>query len=354
MHPVVLEDLDAIAAAPLDWERLAGKTILITGAAGFLPACMVETLLRLNATRGLGCTVVGLVRNPDRARRRFVRYSDRADFQLLEGDVCDPPDLPARCDFVIHAASQASPKCFGTDPVGTMAANVLGTYHLLQCARSWQSENFLLFSSGEVYGRVAPGCVPTPEDGYGFIEIGDPRSCYAEGKRAAETLGASFHHQFGVPFNVVRPFHTYGPGMALDDGRVFADFVRDVVHGSDLIMHSDGSAVRAFCYVADAVAGFFTVLLRGAPGAAYNVGNPEGALSIAELAALLAGLDPGRGLRVVRAPRETPGYLESPIPANIPDIAKLRRLGWAPRHSPEEGFRRTLRTFLEPEPAAPA
>lgn len=344
-HRIITEDVTAIAAADLPWNRLAGKPVLITGAAGFLPSYLVETLLHLNDTRAFNCRVVGLVRNLEKARSRFAHHANRHDLRLVEGDVASAQNWPEPAAFIIHAASQASPKFYGPDPVGTFNANVLGTHQLLEQARTWRSEGFLFVSSGEIYGRVAPEHVPTKETDYGWLETTDSRSCYAEGKRAAETLGVSHAKQFGTPFVIARPFHTYGPGMSLDDGRVYADLVRDVLQGRDLVLHSDGKAVRAFCYLADAVAGLFTVLLKGVSGTAYNVGNPAGALSIRALADLLAGLGSGSPLKVSHAGQPATGYLPSPIPVNVPDVTRLRSLGWQPQWAPREGFERTLASF---------
>jgi UDP-glucuronate decarboxylase len=346
MNPIAAEDFESIASTALDWARFEKKTVLIVGAAGFLPAYMVETLLHLNDTRGLRCRVIGLVRNLPRARERFSVHAKRGDLVLVGGDVCAAPSvLTERSDFIIHAASQASPKFYGTDPVGTITANVIGSFHLLNLARQWESEGFLYFSSGEVYGQVGADKVPTRESDYGYIDILNSRSCYAEGKRAAETMLVSYFRQFGVPGTIVRPFHTYGPGMALNDGRVFADFVADVAHRRNLVLHSDGKAVRAFCYLADAVKGFFTVLLKGERGQAYNVGDPAGTTSIAGLAELLAGLYPDLKLKVEYRARSDANYQPSPITINVPNVDRLRALGWQPRFSLAEGFDRTIRSF---------
>lgn len=346
-HPVIAEDLAAIIAAPLPWERLAGKRVLVTGASGILAGYVVETLLYLNEARGLGIRVLGLVRDRAKAEARFAHHRGRADLELLVQDVTDPVRLDGPLGAIVHAASQASPKYFGADPVGTLLPNVVGTRNLLELAREKGSEALLFLSSGEVYGVVDPSRIPIKENDYGFVDPMNVRSCYAEGKRAGETLCVAYHKQHGVPATVVRPFHTYGPGMPLDDGRVFSDFVADIVAGRSIVMKSDGRARRPFCYVADAVAGFFTALLLGKPAEAYNVGNEDAEVSVLELADRLVALFPERRLSVVRQP-EAPraaGYLESPIPRNCPDTTKLRALGWRPAHGIESGFARTVRSY---------
>lgn len=346
LNPVVLEDMQWLACQDLPWDTLAGKTILISGAAGFLPAYMVELILWLN--RGCNANnptrVIGVVRNETKAKRRFKEYLCRSDLILVVQDVCAPLEISGPVDYVIHAASQASPTYYGTDPVGTLSANIFGTQRLLELAREKNSKRLMFFSSGEVYGAVS-GTKPD-ENGYGYLDPLEVRSCYAESKRMGENMTISWRHQYGLSTVVVRPFHTYGPGMDLHDGRVFADFVADVVAGRDIIMKSDGSAVRAFCYLADAVAGFFTVLFRGEDGEAYNIGNDSAETSIIDLAELLAVLFRDRNITVRRQQLDNGSdYLQSPVNRICPDIAKARRLGWKPITGLSEGFNKTVRSF---------
>jgi UDP-glucuronate decarboxylase len=349
MNTIIHEDIAAIAAINLPWENLRNKTILITGANGFLPAYLVETLLYLNTTLDMKISVLGLIRNIEKAVNRFSDYLENKYLKFIVQDVAAPPVnelLKNKIDIIIHAASQASPKFYGADPVGTLKANTLGTYNLLELARIQNTESFLFFSSGEVYGQVPPDKIPMTEDFYGFLDPMDVRSCYGESKRMAETLCVSYQHQFGVNVKIVRPFHTYGPGMSLDDGRVFADFVNDILCKRDIVMKSDGLARRAFCYLADATAGYFHVLLKGESGQAYNVGNDKGEISIVELAELLTSLYPELGLKTIRKPQNsTPGYIPSANNRTCPSIEKIQKLGWKPVVSVEDGFRRTISSF---------
>lgn len=344
-HPIIDEDLRKIVSNSLPWDKLFGKTVLITGANGLVPSYMLETLFYLNETARAGIHIVALVRNRERATRRLGQHFDRSDTTFVVQDVREVYSGPKAVNFVIHAAGQASPKFYSTDPVGTFAGSVLGTWRMLELAKEAGSEAFLFLSSGEVYGRVQNPSIPVPETVFGALDPFTARSCYSEGKRASETLCACWHSQYGVPTQVVRLAHTYGPRMDLDDGRVFADFVGDLVARRDIVLKSDGSAQRPFCYLADSTAGLFTVLLHGDKGEAYNLGA-DSEISILELAERLCRLFPERNCKVVRRDRE-PGdpYIPSSHPGGRFDLSKIRSLGWWPTTGIDEGFWRTVTSY---------
>ncbi|MGA8729743.1 MAG: NAD-dependent epimerase/dehydratase family protein [Terracidiphilus sp.] len=348
-NPVVGEDLKTIVSSDLPWEILFEKKVLISGANGFVPAYMLETLLYLNETVRAGIQVVALVRNYEKAMQRLGHLAGRTDLTMVVQDVRDPYRGPEKIDFLVHAASQASPKYYSSDPVGTFETNVLGTRRMLEVARDANSKGFLFFSSGEVYGRQGDASIAIKETSFGPLDPIDVRSCYGEGKRGGEALCACWCAQYGVPAKIVRLSHTYGPGMDLKDGRVFADFVADIVAGRDIVMKSDGSAQRPFCYLADATVAFFMVLLRGQNGQAYNVGT-DSECSILGLAELLCGLFPERNCNVIRQQRRRDDpYVPSSGNGGHFDISKIKSLGWAPTTTIEAGFRRTIESYKSPE-----
>lgn len=349
MNKVIEKDLEEICACKaIDWEKFRDATVLITGANGMLPSYLVFTLLYLNKTRDLHVKVVALVRNAEKAKYKFKDFLSDPALAILVHDVTIPIAIEGPVNYIIHAASQASPKYYGVDPVGTINANVEGTTNILQLAREKNSKSVLYFSSGEVYGKMTGG-KPNREDDYGLIDPLSVRSCYGQSKRMGETLCVCWNYQYHTHAKIVRPFHCYGPGMLMNDGRVFADFTNNILHNEDIVLRSDGSAVRAFCYITDATIEFFKVLLDGEDGQAYNVGNSDNAISIRDLAQTLVNLFPEKKLKVVMQIDENDmrtSKMKSPLSVSVPDVSKLVALGYKPTVSIAEGFKRTIESFL--------
>ena len=342
---MILEDFNQIKNSSIDWNRFANKTILITGANGFLPAYMVETLLLLNndILKYSPCKVIALVRNEKHTKERFSNYLSDENLKIIVQDVANQININEKIDYIIHAASPASPKYYNIDPVGVIMPNVLGTKNTLELARKNNIEGYLYFSSGEVYGQLNDGEVIN-EDKYGYLDPTTVRACYGESKRMGENLCVSYGHQYNIPVKIVRPFHTYGPGMKLDDGRVFADFVKNIVNNEDIEMKSDGSATRAFCYLADATVGFFKILLEGKNNNAYNLANSNGVISIKDLATELVNMFPEKGLKAIFA-EQNKDYLQSPVKGNSVDTSKLESLDWKATTTIRDGFKKTIRSY---------
>lgn len=341
-HPLVTEDLRTILAdKAVDWSAFEGTHVLVSGASGFLPAYMVETLLFANEVLlSNKLTVIALVRNMERAKVRFSHYAGRPDLKLIEHDVALPFQWDGEVDYFIHAASQASPRYFFSDPVGTIKSNSNGTHHLLELALQKKARSFLYFSSGEVYGNIFDYQPQARETDYAVLDPQNVRNCYGISKKLGEMLCVSFTHQFGLPTRIVRPSHTYGPGFRFDDGRAFTSFVANVIQGKNIVLSSDGSACRSFLYLADATRAYFNVLLNGKVAEAYNVGNAyeTSMLDVANLVIAASG-DTSLNVEVNIAPGAT---ASSTAKHGMLSIEKLQSLNWKPTIAENEGFRRTL------------
>jgi UDP-glucuronate decarboxylase len=344
---IIHDDLNLIYNSNIEWDKFYNKTILISGASGFLPAYLVETLMHVNQlNKNANIKIIGLVRNITKAKERFIQYEYSEQLKFLVQDVCEKIIIDSKIDFIIHAASQASPKFYGKDPVGTINANVIGTINLLELAKRNKVEKFLYFSSSEVYGNLNEEDIPTKEDKFGSIDPCNVRSCYSEGKRAGETICISWKHQYSIPVVIVRPFHTYGPGMDLNDGRVYADFIKNIVNNEHIEMKSDGTAIRAFCYITDATIAFIKILLDGSIGNAYNVGNDDCVISVFDLATILLKLYPDKKLKILKVNQNDSNYISSLISKSIPSIEKLKKINYSPVVSLENGFKRTIDYYL--------
>ena len=338
-----------------EFGRMSGKKLLLTGGAGFLGHYFVQAALHWNALMRKDSESIHVVVYDNFVRGMptwLSRLQADSHLSLVRHDIRHP--LPVNIgdfQFIIHAASIASPTYYRKDPIGTMDANVSGLRTLLEYARSQglkgqPIEGFLFFSSSEIYGDPSPENIPTPETYRGLVSCTGPRACYDEAKRYGETLCVNFAQQLGIPVKVARPFNNYGPGLKISDRRVIPDFVRDIMNGRDIIMLSDGSPRRTFCYAADAVTGYYKVLVKGHNGEAYNIGVEEPEISMAELAEKLASL--ARDLfgykgKVMRQASHDTSYLVDNPNRRCPIITKARtHLGYNPRVSLNDGMTRSL------------
>ncbi len=356
---VVQADLDSICSQlTAEFGRMAGSQLLVTGGAGFLGYYFTLAIHYYNQqvmqSEHVRLTVFD---NYVRGIPRWVAdLKDTADVRFIEHDLARP--LPADMDdfeYVIHAASIASPNFYRLRPIETMDANVNGLRALLDRFREQKEQGkpvggFLFMSSSEIYGDPLPGFIPTPETYRGYVSCTGPRACYDEAKRYGEALCVNFAHQYGLPIRAARPFNNYGPGLKITDERVLPDFARDILAGRDIVLLSDGAPTRTFCYVADAVVGYYKVLVRGGDGDAYNIGTETPEISMASVAEKLAKIAEGLiGYRggVVHGRAQDQAYLVDNPNRRCPDISKARtQLGYQPTVSLDEGLRRMLTWYV--------
>lgn len=344
MNRILEEDLLDIMKQPVNWGKLKNKSVMVTGASGMVGSYFVRTLLKLNEEQNLNIHVICVVRNTNKIGED-IRNSEAAE--VISHDVTQKMEYAGTVDYIIHAASPASPLIMKDNPVETIGANVLGTYYTLELAKEKNAEGYMFISSREIYGQPSENQEFFTEETYGFVDPLNPRSCYPEGKKAAETMCASFAAEYGLNAKVARLAHTYGPGMSIYDGRVQADFLKNVLFNEDIVMKSEGLPVRTYTYIADAVAGMFFILLNGgAP--VYNIGDENAKISIRGLAELLVKITPERNLKVKMEIPEGGTKGCAPFTLGILDSTRLRGLGWKPWHTIEEGFGRTI-NYLEIE-----
>lgn len=359
--PAVVEaDLDYICSnLQAEFARFSGTNVLLTGGAGFLGYYLIQSILHWNTfvaeSQRIRITVYD---NYARGVSRWLtELRHHAALAVVAQDITQPLPLnmPA-FHYVIHAASIASPTYYRRHPIQTMDANVNGLRALLEYFRALKDadkpvDGFLFFSSSEIYGDPSLENIPTPEEYRGNVSCTGPRACYDEAKRYGETLCVNFARHYGLPIKVARPFNNYGPGLKISDRRVIPDFARDISLGRDIVMHSDGSPMRTFCYVADAVVGYYKVLANGRAGEAYNIGVEAPEISVVDLAERLVRVAREvfgyRGRAVSQASTDRDYLVDNPS-RRCPSIAKARsELGFSPTISLDEGLTRLLIWYAE-------
>ena len=352
---VIQNDLRYISEKLKDeFTHLSGKQILITGGGGFLGYYLIQSLLYRNMTV------------PDEERTHITVYDnfirgmpdwilkikDDKSLYLIKHDITQPlPDDAGTFDYIIHAASIASPMYYRKYPIETMDANVNGLRYLLDYSvhlkeRGQPVKGFLFYSTSEIYGDPTPENIPTPETYRGNVSCTGPRACYDESKRYGETLCVNFANQYDLPITIARPFNNYGPGLKITDKRVIPDFVSNILNNQDIVMYSDGSPTRTFCYIADAIVGYYKILVNGSKGEPYNIGVSSPEISIRELAEKLVAIAreiTGYTGSVQFMKSTDVHYLTDNPNRRCPDISKVvNDLGFNPEIDVDDGLRRSL------------
>ncbi len=345
----IYRDVEQIAKTDLPWEKLKDKTLLITGANGFISYYLVAAMMLRNDLYQDNIKVIGIVRNAANAEKKFGYLAKRKDLTLIVQDICDSIDITATVDYVIHAASQASAYYFENDPVGTIDANLSGTSNVLKLAKEKNAAATLFISSLKVYGQVTDGSSTLKEEKIGYIDQTDYKNCYAIGKRASETLCASYCKQYGTNVKIARPSYIYGPS-SLDDDRVWAQFIANVVKGESILLKSNGGAYRSFCYVTDTVTALLFILLNGENVNPYNIAATHSNTTIRNFAREAVKVFPERNLSLSFANKEDeiePDLTKFKNTPEILDQSRITGLGWTAEVDLAEGIKRSVETLEE-------
>ena len=344
MNDILSKDIENICNSGwIDYEKLSGATVFITGATGLIGKTLVSALLNLKYRLTEPPKVVALVRSVAKAQGMF---SDCPQEKLsyVVGDVSSGVEYEGDIDYIIHAASQTSSKAFVDEPVETIKTAIEGTTNMLELARKKTVKGFVYFSSMEVYGSPDTDEKICEKHGTN-LDTMSVRTSYPEAKRMCEALCTAYRAEYGVPAKIIRLTQTFGPGVRYNDGRVFAEFARCALEKRDIVLHTKGETKRSYLYTADAVTAILTVLLHGEAGEAYNAANESSYCSIYEMAQLVAKECANNEIGVIFDIGDENKYGYAPVLKMNLDAGKLKSLGWIAHTDLSDMFVRLCETM---------
>ena len=350
-NDIYKEDLEYIASLDLPWEKLEGAQLMISGATGMLGTLLVDAIMYKNEKDNLGCYVLAMGRDADKAFERFADHAENEFFEFYEQDVTRPmTGMPGMNYplYIVHMASNTHPRAYAKDPIGTITTNILGTYDLLEYATDPLHDGkcrFCLVSSNEIYGENRGDTELFDESYCGYIDCNTLRAGYPESKRCSESLCQAYISQNKADAVIARLTRSYGPTLLPDDSKAMTQFLKNAVAGEDIVLKSKGDQYYSYTYAADAVAGLLTVLLLGECGKAYNVADTPSDITLKELAELIAGHEGKKVVFDIPDSEEAAGFSKA-TKARL-DGSAIKSLGWSMHYDIKTGIDRTLRVLKE-------
>ena len=346
---VLENDFENVAVSNLPFDQYRNGTFLITGATGLIGSLLIKNLLYINEKYQLNIRVLGMVRNPAKADCIFSEYKNRKELQFLVQDMNQPfHNIEGQIDYIIHTAAITASKEMITYPVETIQTALTGTTSILELAREKRVKATVYVSSMEVYGNVGDRGHKITENELGYIDISSVRSGYPEGKRLCECLCNAYAKQYGMKVMSARLAQTFGAGILPGENRVFAQFARSAVNGTDIVLHTKGLSEGNYVYTSDAVKALLLLLTEGQSGEAYNISNEESHTTIAGMAEMVAEKIGKNAIRVIYDIPENANSM-----GYAPDVKlhlsseKLRRLGWEPEVGLLEAYEKMIAYMKE-------
>ena len=336
------EDLEYVRNLDLPWEKLQDKSLLLSGATGMIGSFLVDVLLNKNEKDNLNCTVYALGRNEQKAKTRFLKYTDDERFRFVPYDVNLPliRDDIGEVDYVLHLASNTHPVQYATDPIGTITTNIIGQQNMLEFAVAHHASRFAFASSNEIYGENR-GDVELFEEHYcGYIDSNTLRAGYPESKRCGEALCQAYRVQKGLDIVIPRFTRSYGPTLQMSDTKALSQFIKKGLAKENIVLKSAGTQYYSYCYTADSVSGLLTILLKGESGEAYNIADESSDVTLRDLAKIIADYVGTKVIFETPDATEAAGYSKA-TKARL-DGSKLRGLGWRAQFNIRKGVQRTL------------
>lgn len=346
-YQVLVKDL--ISAFPY-WDKLEGKSVLISGASGMIGSLLIDAIMTRNEVveADRRCRVFATSRSERTARKRFAPWCDREEFFYFSHDIAQPiPALSRMPDYLIHAASTTHPAQYVGEPINTISANVLGCLNMLELAAQKPGSRFLLLSSVEIYGENRGDADYFNESYCGYLDCNTLRAGYPEAKRLSESMCQAYAKEKRVDAVILRLPRTYGPTMRMSDTKAIAQFIKKALAGEDIVLKSKGNQLYSYAFVSDAVLGLFYTLAEGVEGEAYNLADAGSDVTLKDLAAMLAQKVGRKVVFELPDERERSGY--STATKALLNADKLKKLGWQARYDMLEGLTETIEILREEE-----
>lgn len=344
-----MKDVSDTAVYQLDWNRMSGKSVVISGGTGMIGSFLVDTIMYRNEHFNQNTDVYVIGRSKDKLEMRFGKYLDSALFHAVCWDINQPADMAVWTDidisYMIHAASNTHPVAYASDPIGTISANVIGTNNMLSLASKCKCEKFVFLSSVEIYGENKGDTDAFAEDYLGYIDCNTLRAGYPESKRTGEALCRAYEKQEGLSVVIPRLSRVYGPSMLLTDTKALSQFILKGVKCEDIVLKSEGTQLFSYSYVADAVSAIIKIMLDGISGEAYNIVSKESDVRLRDIAQVIADYADKKVVFELPDAVESAGY--SKATKAILDTGKIKELGWISMYDIKEGLQHTIEVLRE-------
>lgn len=339
-NELYIQDIRLVCDLKLPWEKIKNRNIMISGATGLLGSFLVDVIMEKNISDDLDCTVFALGRDEEKAKKRFSNYANNNKFVFTKYDVKRPLTFGDfdRVDYVLHLASNTHPLQYSQDPIGTITTNIIGLQNMLDFAVDHHAIRFAFASSNEIYGENRGDIELFNEDYCGYINSNTLRAGYPESKRCGEALCQAYAHQKKLNVVIPRFTRSYGPTMLMSDSKAISQFIKKSLLQEDIVLKSKGTQFYSYTYMADAISGFLTVLLKGENGEAYNIADEKSDIMLKDLASLIADVGGTKVVFELPDEVESAGYSKA-TKARL-NGQKIKKLGWRPMYDIESGIRR--------------
>ncbi len=342
-----LSDVAYAAEFDLPWEKLCNAPVVITGATGMIGSFLVDVLLYRNRHMHQNAAVYAIGRSIEKARDRFSYCFDDPHFHFVQCDVKQNVALPddVRGGYFLHMASNTHPVAYANDPIGTITVNIIGLNNMLDAAVRHGADRFIYASSNEIYGENRGDTVLFDEAYCGYIDCNTLRAGYPESKRCGEALCQAYRRSHGLDVVIPRFTRSYGPTMLISDTKAISQFIRKAIAGEDIVLKSEGNQYYSYTYVADAVTGLLTAMLKGEDGRAYNISDERSDIRLKDLARLIADCTGKRVVFELPSDSERAGYSRATI-VRI-DGSAAKALGWHAKYDIAQGIARTIQNMKQ-------